>query len=59
MVEGLRLQPPNAERLGSIPDQGTRSHMPRLRPGAATNIKKKNVKSGGKEKLKEVMLNLV
>lgn len=41
MVEGLRLQPPNAERLGSIPDQGTRSHMPRLRPGAAKNIKKK------------------
>ena len=38
MVQGLRLQSPNAESLGSIPDQGARSHMPQLRPGAAKHI---------------------
>ena len=31
MVQWLRLQAPSAEGLGSIPGQGTRSHMPQLR----------------------------
>ena len=31
MVQWLRLQAPNAGGLGSIPGQGTRSGMPRLR----------------------------
>ena len=35
VVQGLRLHAPNAGGLGSIPDQGTRSHMLQVRPGAA------------------------
>ena len=35
VVQWLRFCNPNAGVLGSIPGQGTRSHMPRLRPGAA------------------------
>ena len=35
MVQWLRLHAPNARGLGSIPGQGTRSHMPQLRPGTA------------------------
>ncbi|XP_070310792.1 EEF1A lysine methyltransferase 3 isoform X2 [Odocoileus virginianus] len=31
VVQWLRLGAPNAGGLGSIPDQGTRSHMPKLR----------------------------
>ena len=31
MVQWLRLGTPNAGGLGSIPGQGTRSHMPQLR----------------------------
>ena len=31
MVQWLRLHVPNAGGLGSIPEQGTRSHMPQLR----------------------------
>ena len=31
MVQWLRLCAPNAGSLGSIPGQGTRSHMPQLR----------------------------
>ena len=31
MVQRLRLHVPNAEGLGSIPAQGTRSHMPQLK----------------------------
>ena len=31
LVQWLRLQAPNAGGLGSIPSQGTRSHMPQLR----------------------------
>ena len=31
MVQWLRLCVPNAEGLGSIPGQGTRSHMTQLR----------------------------
>ena len=31
----LRLHSPNAGGPGSIPDQGTRSHLPQLRPSAA------------------------
>ena len=30
-AQGLRLHSPNAGGLGSIPDQGTRSHMQQLR----------------------------
>ena len=39
MVRWLRLSAPKARGLGSIPGQGTRSHMPQLRPMTA---KKKN-----------------
>ena len=35
MVQWLRLLTLNAEDPGSIPKQGTRSHMLQLRPGAA------------------------
>ena len=42
VVQWLRLRAPNAGGLGSIPGQGTRSHMlqlrvhmPQLRPGTA------------------------
>ena len=35
MVQWLRLRAPNAGRLGSIPGQGTRSHMPQPRPNTA------------------------
>jgi len=35
MVQWLRLQAPNAGGQGSIPGQGTRSHMLQLRPRAA------------------------
>ena len=35
VVQWLRLQAPSAGCLGSIPGQGTRSHMPQLKPGAA------------------------
>ena len=31
MIQWLRLRPPNAEGLGSIPGLGPRSHMPQLR----------------------------
>ena len=33
---GPGAKTPSAGDLGSIPVQGTRSHMPQLRPGAAT-----------------------
>ena len=32
MFQWLRLHAPKAGVLGSIPGQGTRSHMPQLRP---------------------------
>ena len=35
MVQWLRLRAPNAGHLGSIPGQGTRSHMPQPRPNTA------------------------
>ena len=35
VVLWLRLFTSNAGGLGSIPSQGTRFHMPQLRPGAA------------------------
>ena len=35
VVQWLRLCIANAEGPGSISVQGTRSHMPQLRPGAA------------------------
>ena len=34
-VQWLRLHAPSAGSPGSIPGQGTRSHKPQLRPGAA------------------------
>ena len=42
---------PNAGSLGSIPGQGTRSHMLQLRPGAAKELKIK-----GLAKLKKIVL---
>ena len=45
VVQWLRLRAPNAGGLGSTPGQGTRAHMPQLRPSAAkhiTNIKNQN-----------------
>ena len=38
VAQWLRLRIPNAGGLGSIPGQGTRSHMPQLRPYAAKQI---------------------
>ena len=38
VVQWLRLRAPNAGGQGSIPSQGTRAHMPQLRPGAAKYI---------------------
>ena len=35
VIQWLRLQDPNAGGLGSVPGQGTRSHMLQLRPNAA------------------------
>ena len=34
VVQWLRLHAPNAEGRGLIPGQGTRFHMPQLRPDA-------------------------
>ena len=39
-VQWLRLRTPNAVGPGSTPGQGTRSHVPQLRPGAARYINK-------------------
>ena len=49
MVQWLRLCTPNAGDPGSIPGQGTRSHMLQLRPGTAKliNIFLKKKTSGG------------
>ena len=44
VVQWLRLHTPNAEGPGSIPGQGTRSHMLQLRPGTAKKKKKKLLK---------------
>ena len=38
-IQWLRLCTPITGGLGSIPDQGTRSHMPQLRPYATKEIK--------------------
>ena len=35
VVQWLELPAPSVGGLGSIPDQGTRSHRPQLRPGTA------------------------
>ena len=35
VVQWLRLHAPNAGGTGLIPGQGTRSHMPQLRPDVA------------------------
>ena len=49
VVQWLRLHAPNAGGLGSVPGQGTRSHMPHLRPSAVKKKKKVpfNVGEGG------------
>ena len=44
MVWWLRLHASNAGGLGSIPGQGTRSHMPQPRPGVTKQIIKKKKK---------------
>ena len=41
MVQWLRVCAPKAGDLGSLPSQGTRSHMQHLRPSAAKYIFKK------------------
>ena len=38
VVQWLRLHAPNAEGQGSIPGQGTRSHMPQLRPSTTKQV---------------------
>ena len=38
VVQWLRLHTPNAGGPGSIPDQGTRSHMLQLRSGTVKSI---------------------
>ena len=50
VVQWLRLQAPNAGGPGSIPGQGSRSHMPQLRghmqqlkPGTVKGINKMNI----------------
>ena len=45
VVQWLRLHSPNAGFWGSIPGQGTRSHVLQLIPGAVKKKKKK--KTGG------------
>ena len=40
VVQWLRLHASNAESLGSIPGQGTRSHMLQLRPSVNKQINK-------------------
>ena len=37
VVQWLRLRTLNSGSLGSIPGQGTRSYMPKPRPGTAIN----------------------
>ena len=44
VVQWLSLRAPNAWGLGSIPDWGTRSHVPQLRPVTVTYILKKEKK---------------
>ena len=44
VVWWLRLHASNAGGLGSIPGQGTRSHMPQPRPGVTKQIIKKKKK---------------
>ena len=44
MAQWLRLQAPNAGRPGSIPGQGTRSHMLQLRECMPQLIKKEEKK---------------
>ena len=43
MVQWLRLHAPNARDPGSIPGQGTRSHMLQLRPSTANKYVLKNI----------------
>ena len=52
VVERLRLYAPNAGGLGSIPGQGTKSHIPQLRPGAAPTSTEKWLQWEEKKKKK-------
>ena len=50
MVWGLRLSAPDAEGLGLIPGQGTRSHMPKLKiPPASTKTQRGQMKNKTKK----------
>ena len=40
VAQWLRLHTSNAGGQGSVPDQGTRFHMPQLRPGIVKKKKK-------------------
>ena len=53
MVRWLRLHTPNVGVLGSIRGQGTRSHMPQLRPGTALKSKQKKCEKSSKRIMKE------
>ena len=47
VVQWVRLCTPNAGGQGSIPGQGTRSHMPQLKiPHAAAKIPRATTKTG-------------
>ena len=48
VVQGLRLCVPNAGDQGSIPDPGTRSHMPQLSLRAATKDRRKILRATAK-----------
>ena len=49
MVQWLRLHTPGVGVLGSIPGQGTRSHMLQLRPGMALKSKWKKCEKSSKK----------
>ena len=52
VVQWLRFRAPNAEGPGSIPGQGTRSHMPQPSLHAATKTQNSQVNKLKKEKKK-------
>ena len=53
VVQWLRLRAPNAGGLGSIPGQGTRSHMPQLKILRATTKTQHSQKNKKKKKKKK------
>ena len=60
VVQCLRLHAPNARGPGSIPGEGTRSHMLQLRPSTAENkqANKKTKQCGLKKKKKNDSMDL-